>query len=412
MPTYRASWILPIASPPIRDGWVRIDDGHVTALGDAGDRPPRAAGDQPREVDLGDVAVMPALVNAHTHLELSWLRGRVQPRSNFIDWVTAQMRARLSPLSAASEATVRTGIEDALTEMRASGTGVVGDISNSLVGLDLLAASGLAGVVFHEIVKFNAADPAGLVAKAQARIAAAPDLPGWRIALAPHAPYSVAPGIFEAVRDARRPSRDLPTSVHVGESPEEMELLLTGGGGWRRLLWAMAAWNRNWEVPRSGPVTYLDRMAFWDARTLAVHGVQLSDAELSLLAARGATLVTCPRSNVFVGVGSPPVKRFFDSGVRVAIGTDSLASVPDLNLFAELAELHRLAPDVPSSQLLACATANGAQALGLEAEYGTIRAGAGAALLAVAVPAGVGDVEQYLVSGVTPDSVRWIEQTC
>jgi len=417
MPTYHASWVLPIAGPPIRNGWVRTEGGRVTAIGDAGDRT-RPSGGEPDHVEvggvhdhveLGDVAVMPALVNAHTHLELSWLRGRVQPGRNFIDWVTAQMRVRLSPLSSANHKTVRAGIQEALAEMRTSGTGVVGDISNSLVGLDLLASSGLVGVVFHEILKFNASDPSAFVAKAQTRIEAEPDGPGWKLALAPHAPYSVAPGIFEAIRDLRQPARTLPTSVHVGESPEEMELLLTGGGGWRKFLWATAAWNRDWEVPQSGPIVYLDRMKFWDARTLAVHGVQLSDVELGLLAARGATLVTCPRSNVYVGVGAPPVARFFKSGVRIAIGTDSLASVQDLNLFSEVAELHRLAPEVPPSRLLACATTNGAVALGLGHEYGTIEAGKRAALLAVTIPAGTSDVEQYLVSGITPDLVQWIE---
>ncbi len=408
MPTYHASWVLPIASPPIRNGWVRTDGLHIAAVGDDGGRR-WSAGGQHDDVALGDVAIMPALVNAHTHLELSWLRGRVPPGDNFIDWVTTQMRVRLSPFHAASEAAVRAGMKDALMEMRATGTGVVGDISNSLVGLDLLASSGLVGVVFHEILKFNASDPVAFVAKAQARIEAVPEVPGWRLALAPHAPYSVAPGIFEAVRDRRQPARTVPTSVHVGESPEEMELLLTGGGGWRRLLVAMAAWNRDWEAPRSGPITYLDRMKFWDSRTLAVHGVQLSDLELGLVAARGATLVTCPRSNVYVGVGEPPVARFFKSGARIAIGTDSLASVQDLNLFTELAELHRLAPDVPPSRLLACATTNGAVALGLGHEYGTIEVGTRAALLAVTVPAGTTDVEQYLVSGITPDMVHWIE---
>jgi aminodeoxyfutalosine deaminase len=323
------------------------------------------------------------------------------------------MRVRLSPLHAASEATVRTGIKNALAEMRASGTGVVGDVSNSLVGLDLLASSGMVGVVFHEILKFNPAEPAAFVATAQARIDALPDMAGWRLALAPHAPYSVAPGIFEAIRDIREPGRTLPTSVHVGESPEEMDLLATGGGRWREVLESMGAWDPAWEVPWSGPIAYLDRMRFWDARVLAVHGVQLSDIELGLIAARGATLVTCPRSNAYVGVGAPPVARFFKSGARIAIGTDSLASVEDLNLFAELAELHRLAPDVLPSRLLACATTNGAIALGLGHRYGAIGVGNRAALLAVTVPAGTTDVEQYLVSGITPDLVQWIEPpTC
>jgi cytosine/adenosine deaminase-related metal-dependent hydrolase len=381
-------------------------------LGRAADRGDDPGGSRER-IDLGSVAVMPALVNAHTHLELSWLRGRVPPGESFIEWVRAQMLLRSSSAGEASEEAIREGMAAALVEMRRAGTGVVGDVSNSLIGLDLLASSGMVGVVFHEILQFNPPDPDAFVQRAQARIEAAKPGPGWRVVLAPHAPYSVAPGVFEAIVRRREPERIVPTTVHVGESPEEMDLLLTGSGPWRDLLESIGAWNPDWEVPWSGPIGYLDRLHFWDARTLAVHGVQLTDTELGLLVARRATLVTCPRSNVWVGVGSPPVARFFKSGAPMALGTDSLASVPDLNLFSELAELHRLAPGVPPARLLACATTGGARALGLGHEYGTFDVGSRAAMLAVSIPAGTTDVEQYLVSGITPDLVQWIEpSTC
>ncbi|MEI6668637.1 MAG: amidohydrolase family protein [Acidobacteriota bacterium] len=391
---------------------MRTHGGRIEAVGADADhrREGRHASD---EVDLGSVAVMPALVNAHTHLELSWLKGRVAPADHFIDWVMAHMDVRRSSVGAANDDQARTAMRDALAAMRRSGTGIVGDVSNGLSNLDLLAASGVVGVVFHEILKFNPSDPTAFVAKAQSRIDQVPDVEGWRFAVAPHAPYSTAPGIFEAIRDLREPSRVVPTSVHVGESPEEMELLETGGGRWREVLDALGSWDPAWEVPWSGPIGYLNRMRFWDSRTLAVHGVQLSDTELGLLAARGATLVTCPRSNVYVGVGSPPVARFFKSGAPMAVGTDSLASVQDLNLFSELAELHRLAPAVPASRLIAAATTNGAHALGLGQQYGSIQVGCRAALLAVSIPADMVDVEQYLVSGISPDQVTWIDSpTC
>ena len=106
----------------------------------------------------------------------------------------------------------------------------------------------------------------------------------------------------------------------------------------------LGAWNPSWEVPACGPVEYLDRLGMVNRDLIAVHGVQFTDADLSRLAAAGATLVTCPRSNRWTGAGTPPVDRFYASGVRVAVGTDSLASVDDLNLFAELAEIRRLRP--------------------------------------------------------------------
>ena len=161
-------------------------------------------------------------------------------------------------------------------------------------------------------------------------------------------------------------------------------------------------------MPACGPVEYLDRMGFLDERVLCVHGVHLEDAALETLASRRATLVTCPRGNRLTGAGSPPVPAFYAAGLRVAVGTDSLASVPDLNLFSELAELRRLAPRVPASMLLASATWQGARALGWDDEFGTIAPGKRAALLGVTVPRSVADVEEYLVGGIVPEQVAWV----
>ena len=404
MTRYRAAWILPIAAPPIRDGWIATRDGRIVGLG-AG---PVPASHEP-VVDLGDVAMMPALVNAHTHLELSWLRGRVAPSGSFLGWVSSMMRDRLTSSDGRSAELVRAAMAGALAEMRASGTGVVGDISNGLEHLDLLGESGLAGVVFHEIIRFRATDPASTVAHAESRIAATGAGPEWRMALAPHAPYSVSPAVFDALRHARGSDGLRPLSVHIAESPEEVEFISRGSGGWRDMLKRLGAWDDEWRAPGCSPVAYLDALGFWGAQTLAVHGVQASDDDLRLLADRGATLVSCPRSNVHVGVGPPPASRFYASGVPVAIGTDSLSSVEDLNLFSEIAALHRLAPDVAPSRLLESATLIGARALGLDGEYGALRPGARSAVIAVAIPAGAPDVEQYLVSGITPAAVRWVE---
>jgi cytosine/adenosine deaminase-related metal-dependent hydrolase len=108
-------------------------------------------------------------------------------------------------------------------------------------------------------------------------------------------------------------------------------------------------------------------------------------------------------------VGSPPIERFYESGVRVAIGTDSLASSPDLSIWAELSEMRRLAPSVPARRLLESATRQGADALGFGAELGTLEKGKRAELLAVTVPDEVTDVEEYLVGGISAAAVRWLE---
>jgi aminodeoxyfutalosine deaminase len=135
--------------------------------------------------------------------------------------------------------------------------------------------------------------------------------------------------------------------------------------------------------------------------------VQMGSADLARLARAGATLVTCPRSNRHVGVGDPPIARFYESGVPVAVGTDSLASAPDLSVFAEVAAMRALAPAVPAARLLESATLVGARALGCAGRLGSIEIDKDAALVAVEVPAGVDDVEEYLVSGIDPAQVRW-----
>jgi cytosine/adenosine deaminase-related metal-dependent hydrolase len=306
---------------------------------------------------------------------------------------------------------VRAAMTLALEEMTASGTGLVGDISNSLAHLDVLDGSGLTGVVFHEVIRFRAAEAGRVVDEARRNIAAARAGSRWRIALAPHAPYSVAPSVFRVLAAARPRLAEPRMSVHVAESAEEVEFIGRGSGGWPDLLKRLGAWDPDWRAPSCSPVEYLDRVGFWNEHTLAVHAVQASDADLALLAARGVTLVTCPRSNAWVGAGVPRVEAFYRSGARVALGTDSLASVADLNLFGELAALRRIGPGVRAAEFLRSATLSGAEALGFGATHGAIAPGRADALIAVEVPPGTTDVEEYLVSGIEPGKVRVLSQS-
>lgn len=399
---YHASWVVPIEGEPIREGWVAADRGRIVALGR------RAANDATPGVDLGDVAVMPGLVNAHTHLELSYLRDQVAPSSSFTMWarqIIAERRRRPNLRDAVIMNAIDAGIEEAVR----CGTAVVGDISNTLAPFDTLAKSPLAGVLFWEIIGFKIDRPDELVEHAVGELRRLSPVEKLRVSLSAHAPYSVAPLLFRSIKNAVAKMPFVPCSVHLAEGTEEVELLTTGGGPWKALMKDIGSWNFEWKVPGAGPVQYLDDMGFLDSRLLAVHGVQMSTADLETLRKRGVTLVTCPRSNGHTGAGLPPIVDFYQSGVRIAIGTDSLASAPDLNVFAEIATLHALAPSVPAASLLESATIQGARALGFEADYGTIEPGKLARLLAVDVPPGTSDVEEYLVSGIHPGQIRWVE---
>ena len=309
MMQFRASWVVPVAEPPLRDGWVRVDRGRVVALGSHRETGGGAASGRPSvETDLGSVAVLPGLVNAHTHLELSWLRGRLAPARRFADWIGALVALRAERDGADDGAAVEAAA-GAVAEARRCGTAVVGDISNSPLAVGPLAASGLAAVVFRELIGLSAGRAASLVEQARRDLDVLPATADLRYSLAAHAPYSVAPLLFRAIKAALDRDPFAPCSVHLGESAEEIEFLKTGTGPWRDLLEELRTGKATWTAPGCDPVEYVDRIGFLDSRVLAVHGVHLSSRALERLARRGATLVTCARSNVSTGAGVPPWPR-------------------------------------------------------------------------------------------------------
>jgi cytosine/adenosine deaminase-related metal-dependent hydrolase len=401
--TLRARWVLPISAPPIENGWVEVADERVVAVGRGG--PPHAA------EDLGDVALLPGLVNAHTHLELSWLAGRVPPAASMDAWITTLVGLRRAG-GPGAEAERRAAF-DAAVAMREAGTVLVGDISNSLVTPGILADAGLGGVVFHELLGFSTPDPENAVRDAWARIdreahafaARQASLP-MTLTVVAHAPYSVSPALFRAILAQ---SRGAPLAIHLAESPEEVEFLRTGGGPIRRMLEQLGVWTDTWRAPQCDPVQYVADLGYLRPGTLVVHAVRITEDGLDRVRKAGAVIVTCPRSNEWVGAGVPPLGWFYASGVPIAVGTDSLASSPSLSVFDELAAMRRLAPGVAAAALLDSATRIGATALGYGQDYGTITPGRRAALISVRVPSHVADVEEYLVGGVAPHAVEWVK---
>ena len=397
---YTADWVLPIVTAPVRRGWVDVSAGRIAGVG-----PASAGGGAPGPVvDLGRTAVLPALVNAHTHLELSGLKGAAPPAASMPRWVDRLLERRAAAGPPDADAMRR-----AVAEARASGTGLLGDVGNTLAAAPILAGAGMPARLFREVLAFPGRGASAAVDAAAADLGSVAPAAGLRVGLAAHAPYSVGPAAFAALDAAARGRFPGPRSIHLAESPEEVEFLRTGRGPWRGLLERLGRWDPAWTAPDCGPVEYLDRLGWLRGGLVAVHGVQLTDAELRGLAGRGASLVTCPRSNAWTGVGHPPIERFLRSGVRLAVGTDSLASVPDLNLFSELAVMRRLAPSAPARRLLACATLHGAEALGFDDEFGAVAPGRRADLIGVRIPPGVDDVEEYLVGGVAPGRVTRLD---
>jgi cytosine/adenosine deaminase-related metal-dependent hydrolase len=415
-----ARWILPIAAPLLHGGWIDVDAarGVIVGVGAAG--APSATAPA-RMIDLGHAAILPGLVNAHTHLELSHLAGRVPPAGSFVAWVRAMLAVRFGAQTTVGE--VVDAATQAIASAEAHGTAGVGDIGNTDAAIGPLAASSLSGLHFREVLGFRGADAERVRSEATVGAIAAhvrlheAGCTRVRVSVAPHAPYSTSAPLIQAVVNGRpttvfadweQPACPV-SSIHLAESPEELEFLATGTGPFRDLLTDLGSWDPAWQAPGVGPVAYLQQLGALHRHLLVVHGTQLTRPDFDVLADVGATLVLCPRSNRWVGAGVPAVADAVAAGVRLAVGTDSLASVADLNVFAELAALRGAAPAVPAATLLRAATLGGAQALALDG-LGLLAPGATSRAIIRVPPAGVHDMEEWLVAEAADTTdLRWLD---
>jgi cytosine/adenosine deaminase-related metal-dependent hydrolase len=397
-----ADFVFSGEGPAIADGAVVVGaDGAVLDVGPAASVLPRHAG-APRERLAGLLG--PGLVNAHTHLELSHLRGRAPGGAGFFDWVEGMMRARARP-DEAGEAAAR---EAAVGELLAAGCVAVGEVTNSLAAVPELARAGVEGAVFHEVFGLDrrvaAARLAGLGAQRAAVVGAWPE---GRLAYAPapHSLYSLHPDLVRAtVRAAREAGAR--TSLHVGEHPAEREFLARGTGplvpyAARRGLPLAEA-----PVPGLSPVAYARALGALGPDVLAVHLTTAARDELDAVAEAGSPVVFCPRSNAHIEGLTPPLDGALAAGLRPALGTDSLASNESLDVLAEAAALGRAFPHVARATLWSMATAFGADALG-RPDLGRLRPGARPGLLLHegAVPPGADPLDHFLHEG--PARRRW-----
>ena len=361
---YRAAFVLPVTSPPIRDGFVAVRDGVVIAVGPMSDRPREGVGS---EIDLGATILMPGFVNAHTHLELSNLEGAVPGGRGFVTWIENQLRVRAER----SPEEVPTAVRKAIAFMQAAGTAAVADVSNSLATVGPLRESGLHALVLHEILGFDPAKASYILKQTKAARASLPPSqnPLVRIAVAAHAPHSISRELFALLM-----SDGGVKSIHVAESRSEDEFLRNGSGEWREFLDRRVG-PVPFDAPNATPVQYLEALGVLKPGLLAVHCIRVDATDAGLLAARGAVAVLCPRSNEFLGNGVPPLALLLASGVSLALGTDSLASCATLDVLADARLLARKFPRVPKAAILHALTRGGALALGFE-NLGQIRAGA------------------------------------
>lgn len=383
MIVFRAGWVVPVDRPPLRDACVAVRAGRVEWVGPSAEAPAGEAR------DLGPGVLLPGLVNAHCHLELSHLAGRLAGAAGFVDWVERLITAR----SEDAIDTVRARAAAAIRELEDTGTVAVGDVSNALAHLDLLASSSLKARVFFELIGWDPAQAGRVVADAQARLAALAPAERVEVRLAAHAPHSVSPALLAAIAKAGGVS-----TIHLAESPHERRFLHGRDGEWSAFLARRGLEHVAFVPPHLSPVRYMDRLGVLRPGLLAAHAVQVDVEDGALLAARQVTVALCPRSNRALDVGLAPVPELREAGVRLCVGTDSLASVPSLDLWEDVLALHHAFPSLEPEWLLRAATRSGAEALGFE-DLGRIAPGERAAFAFAEGPAPLADPLAYLFSG-------------
>jgi cytosine/adenosine deaminase-related metal-dependent hydrolase len=367
---FRARWVVPVTSLPVRDGAVAVRDGRCAYVG------PRASAPKGKVRDLGDTLLLPGLVNTHTHLELTAMRGFLE-NLPFADWIARLQVAKTSVLTPASMLdAAKLGIAEGLL----AGITTYADTCDSGVALEAMRAMGVRGIMYQEVFgpDPDACDEAVAALRRKIEVHRAGESALVRVGVSPHAPFTVSDALFEAVRDLAR-AINVPMAIHIAESADEDAYVRDASGPF-----ADAHRARGISVAPRGdtPVALLDRLGVLSERPLLIHCVRAREADIRIIAAARCPIAHCPASNAKLGHGIAPLIEWLQAGITVGLGSDSMASNNRMHLLEEarlalLAQRGRgLAPTAfTPSQALELATLGGARCLGLADEVGSIEVG-------------------------------------
>ncbi|HVO84707.1 MAG TPA: amidohydrolase family protein, partial [Syntrophobacteria bacterium] len=375
---HRAGWVMRSPGSWLADGTVTVAEGRVVAV----DSTPRVS-DNTFTTDHGPGVIMPALVNAHTHLSLSALAGKIETGEGFLPWVRKLVEVRRNLSLAAATA----AMEAAVNRLRQTGVALVGEFGSHIPVAPALAAAGIAGTIWLEFLG-NDQDLPFL------------PLPVGEVdfAYAGHAPHTASPSLLQHLKETDRRLRRR-FSLHLAESKEEVDFLATGKGEWAGFLREMGRDFSGWGFWGRRPVELAARLGLLDGETLAVHCLLVTPEEIQLLARSGSHLCLCPRSNWSLHGRVPDIPAFLEAGMAPALGTDSLASTESLSMFDEMRFVAGRYPMLSPDTILAMATVNGARALG-RPDLGTVSPGQTARLIYVDLEAATGaQAAERLVSG-------------
>jgi len=362
-----ADWVLPIEGPPIECGAVAIEDGRIVAVG--------AADELGSGTHYDDSVLLPAFVNAHSHIEYAVYAGFGDSLLDFAEWIRLHTERKRRIGWDEYLAIARLGAAEGLR----SGIATIGDCSFSGAAAVAMDELGLRGIAYLEVF---GADPDEALAQFEELRSRAAAHFNERVALgvSPHAPYSISADVFRACN-----SLGLPLATHISESESEVRYLLDGGGAWETISWLV-------DPPGTTGTRLLAREGVLGPHVLAAHCVVVEPDEIALLAEHDVAVAHCPRSNAYVGSGIAPLRELREAGLRVGLGTDGVSSTPSQDYFDELRAVITMArarerrPDaMTAAQALELGTLGGASALGLAGEIGSLVPGKRADLTAVSL---------------------------
>lgn len=364
------------------DGVVAVEGERIAYVGRAAGAP---AGE---ERDLGHAMLLPGLVNAHSHLELTAMRGFLEDL-DFRSWILRLTTAKRSVLSRDMLLdSARLGVAEGLSR----GITTFADTCDSGVAFDAMCEFGVRGIMYQEVFGPDPTQCGGSLLELQRKIDRIRPLETRlvRVGVSPHAPYTVSDTLFSAVARYARDA-ELPIAIHIAESQVEQDLVVHGTGSFAEGLRA-----RGIPVaPRArSPIALLSALGVLDARPLLIHCVRVDELDVATIAEARCAVAHCPASNAKLAHGVAPLATLLSSGVRVGLGSDSVASNNRMDILEEarLAVLFQRArigapTAIPASLALSLATLDGARALGLDRDIGSLEVGKAADL--TAFPLGV-----------------------
>jgi len=383
---YSSRWVVPVSSSPIENGAVAVKGERIVGVGSRAEIVERFP--EFRFEDLGETVILPGLINTHTHLELTALRGYLEnEETDFFAWLRKLTIARLEVLTPDD---IRVSAVWGACEAVRAGITCVGDASDAApISMQALSDVGMRGVVYQE--SFGP-DPKLVVEnfeKLKAKIHELRTIESnlVRAGVSPHAPYTVCGPQLELIAELAQSER-LPLMMHAAESVAEDLFLREGIGPFAE---GLARRSIDWKAPRVSTIEYLKQVGILDTRPLLAHCIRVDDADIETLRETRSKVAHCPKSNAKLGHGRSPFAKFIDSGVAVGLGSDSVASNNTCDILEEarfatlLSRAACVDRVISSKDALEAGTLGGARCFELEGKIGELREGAQADLAVVSL---------------------------